>query len=123
VGSKASILRPTSVRIGHVEYDLHWVDEQDWMAKYDKGQAGFFWADKGGIYIRMHNEGDQRIEDSLRETLLHEILHGCWHHTNMAHHGAVEKEDLEEWVVGTLSYPLIDVLRDNPDVMKYLLKP
>lgn len=115
--------RPTSVTVGHATYDIRWIEETPWMKEFaaqaDKG--GFFWVDGNVICMRTQNEGDDRHDDSLRETLLHEILHACWHHTNMAHHGAVEKDDLEEWVVGTLSFPLIAVLRANPDLVRWLL--
>ena len=108
--------------MGHATYKIAWIDEQTWMKDYASlnDKAGFFWVDENQVAIRTENEGCARHEDAMRETLLHEVLHACWHHTNMAHHGTVDKDDLEEWVVGTLSFPLIAVLRENPALVKWL---
>lgn len=114
------MIRPTQVKVGHTTYSIRYLSEKKWLKKYDPQKAGIFWVDSETILIRLQNEGDNRAESSLRETLLHEILHACWHHTNMSNHGNVDKDELEEWVVGTLSMPLIQVIVDNPDVFDYI---
>lgn len=49
-----------------------------------------------------------------RASLLHEILHGCWHLTDPQIEG-------EEAAIRILSLPLLDTLRRNPDLVAYLV--
>lgn len=49
-----------------------------------------------------------------RITLLHEIMHGCWHLGDRSH-----KND--EKAIRSLAAPLLDVLRRNPALVAYLL--
>lgn len=49
-----------------------------------------------------------------RITLLHEVMHGCWHLGDRSH-----KND--EKAIRSLTAPLLDVLRRNPDLVAYLL--
>jgi hypothetical protein len=116
------ILRPTSVKVGHMDFSITWVDEKEWLQKDDNDKAGSSWYSNGAIRIRMQNAGVDVHEDALRECLLHETLHCCWQVVaNMAHSRSEENVDVEEWFVGSITMPLIQVLRDNPPVMKYLL--
>lgn len=114
------MMRPTQVKVGHTTYSIHYLTEKKWLKKYDASKAGLFWVDDESILIRVHNDGDQRAESSLRETLLHEILHACWHHVNLGSRGKIDDDELEEAIVGTLSMPLIAVICDNPDVFDYI---
>jgi hypothetical protein len=52
-----------------------------------------------------------------RAVLLHEILHACF--VDSSYEMTYEEE---ERVVATLTNPLLSVLRDNPDVVRYLLE-
>jgi hypothetical protein len=61
--------------------------------------------------------------DTEADTLLHEIIHmclrasGCWPDDIKAgRHGLT----VEEQIVAALTGPLLGVLRDHPDVVKYL---
>lgn len=50
----------------------------------------------------------------MRMTLLHELLHACWHLTDRDHEN-------DEAAVLALAGPLLDVLRRNPALVAYLL--
>lgn len=111
-------MRPTTLTIGHVTYTIQWLNEKDWVKQHDPGKMGVFSATTADIFIRVEIDGDDVAENALRETLVHEILHGCWHHQNME--GYVPSEEVQEWVVGTMSMSLIQVLQGNPDVVKWV---
>jgi hypothetical protein len=51
-----------------------------------------------------------------RMALLHECLHACWHVTD-----PLDPNNAEEFAVRTLTGPLLDMLRRNPDLVAYLL--
>jgi hypothetical protein len=55
--------------------------------------------------------------DFERETFLHELMHCC------AHLGCFAEDDLgeEEWIARTSPW-LFSVLKDNPEVLEYLLE-
>jgi Zn-dependent peptidase ImmA (M78 family) len=58
---------------------------------------------------------DARQEATHRRiTILHEILHGCFHVTGSQHEN-------EEKIVQDLSATLLDTLRRNSDLMTYLM--
>ena len=63
-----------------------------------------------GLIILDPNQTDAH----KRITLLHEIMHGCWHLGDRSH-----KND--EKAIRSLTAPLLDVLRRNPDLVAYLL--
>jgi hypothetical protein len=59
-------------------------------------------------------------EPNVREILLHEILHAC-HWAAGAPLTLMKEDDPEEGLVRVLSPRLMGVLRNNPDVLEYLL--
>lgn len=63
-----------------------------------------------GVIILDPNQTDAH----KRVTLLHEVMHGCWHLGDRSH-----KND--EKAIRSLTAPLLDVLRRNPDLVAYLL--
>lgn len=63
-----------------------------------------------GLIILDPNQTDAH----KRITLLHEIMHGCWHLGDRSH-----KND--EKAIRSLVAPLLDVLRRNPALVAYLL--
>lgn len=112
--------KPTSVRIGHRIYTIEWVPEAEWLRQEPEDKLGVYWYEVGTIRLRNAQNGRQVHRDAHREILLHEILHGCFAHANMERHGALDKDQLEEWIVSSLSFPLIQVLTDNPQVAAYI---
>lgn len=58
--------------------------------------------------------------DQLAATLLHEVLHAVWSTVGLSHANLAEVEDREETVVAALEPLLLDVLRRNPKLVRYL---
>ena len=56
---------------------------------------------------------DRQAGIGRRITILHEVLHGCFHVTDNQHEN-------EEAVVGSLTAVLLDTLRRNPELVAYL---
>jgi hypothetical protein len=74
------------------------------------------------VYGRV-NYGDIQIildpkqhDQHKRMALLHEVLHACWHVTD-----PIDPHTVEEMAIRTLTGPLLDVLRRNPELVAYLL--
>jgi hypothetical protein len=56
----------------------------------------------------------------MRETMLHEILHAVWHQTELDNRYS---NDEEEKIVWTLAPRLLALIRENPDLMTFLMEP
>ena len=57
-----------------------------------------------------------KAEDYARATLLHEILHACIRSSD-----PTLDDEHEETVVAAITGPLLSMLRDNPEVVDYLM--
>jgi len=101
---------PNSVAIGPYVYAVH-DDQAAYLEAVVEGKEDCYgWIKHAkSIIILDPNQADQH----KRVTLLHEILHGCWHVTDREH-----KND--EDPIRMLAAPLLDVLRRNPDLVAYL---
>lgn len=115
-----SRVRPTSLKVGHTTYKIQWWSEKKWLKRDDPERSGSTWYGVAKIRLRLETSGHAIQEDALRETLLHEILHACWEQANLGGRGKIEDNELEELIVASLSFPLITVLQENPDVVEYL---
>lgn len=112
---------PSTVLIGSVTY-LVTVDPDDWLRveheTFIKGCYGHTNHYRATIYV------DPKLTpDVQRQTLWHEVLHALaeavmgspdWRGLG------TEKDDREEAVVRIIESPTMLVLRDNPDLVKYL---
>jgi len=106
--------RPRSLRIGAHKWRVLW--SKSAVARHLHGQD-----DAGGtcsvefLEIAVVPLANKNVE---RGVLLHEILHAC-----------VESSqpdidyDTEERFVASITAPLLDALRSNPSLTKYLLEP
>jgi hypothetical protein len=70
-------------------------------------------------------EDDQRIaiDDDLgdtveKETVLHELMHAIWHFTHLDKKYTDEDEEAVAW---TMAPRLLALLRDNPELVAYLV--
>lgn len=54
----------------------------------------------------------------LRETVLHELLHAVWHQTTL---DRLYTDEQEEQVLWTLAPRLLALLRDNPELVMFLV--
>lgn len=98
---------PNRVRVGPFDYTI-----EPW-----KGEAAAADGCRGDFHPELLRI---RISDGIKpqlqaETLLHEILHACWSVSGLGERAH------EENAVQSLSMVLSDVLRDNPDVMAWIV--
>lgn len=120
-------MRPSSVHVGPQVLTIGYITEKKWRKRgYDPSKMGHMWWPGGEILIRCQTDGTDLAEDNLRETLFHEILHACNEVNGLNSVGGAEAipeefEALEEMIVAMTSPVLLMVLRDNPDVLAYLL--
>lgn len=117
----SEVVRPTSVKVGHMTYGIKWVSEKKYMKKHGTDSGGMTVSLTNTIYIRLGEDGLMASEDRLREVLCHEILHTCWHMGSMAEYaGKVDEDELEEWNVANLAPHLMTVFSNNPHIVEYL---
>lgn len=110
--------RPSEVVVGPYRFRLVF-DAEAVDAENDDPKVTLFGTvleRSGMILVR-----DDVPERSIRETLLHELLHACYIVTgNPLHYRTPTGVDGEELAVASLSPTLLQTLRANPDVASYL---
>lgn len=107
---------PARLRVGTVTYELDCSGGRITRAARMAHNAR-------GITVSMH--GVMSIDtdmpaDQQRQTLLHEVLHAVFDN-GIATLLCDGKDDLDELIVQMLTEPLLAVLRDNPDLLVFLL--
>lgn len=111
-GDRAAM--PTSLRIGHARYTVK-VDNRRCEEHQVCGQST-------GNYHEIVMRDDYPHQ-SVADTLLHEVLHQCLFivgATNLADH-LKDGENVEERTILALSGSLLGALRDNPELVAFLL--
>lgn len=97
---------PPSVSIGYRTYPIQEMPDS-LKAEDTVDTDGMF--NRTGIYIHLRDPCNDA------NTLLHEILHGCWLH------GGLESRETEERAVTALANQLCQVLKDNSNVVNFIL--
>lgn len=112
---------PTSVRIGaftfNVDVDQAYIDRE--AARRGQELSGISEFETQKITV-----GEHQGPDITADTVLHEILHMCLRSTTVDINDEVAREavdDVEERVINALTGVLLDTLRRNPDMARYLL--
>ena len=118
--------KPEQVRVGHRMYKVLWLLEEEYKAAgHDVGNRGHSDHASQEIVVLLELDGVEVAKDSLQEVLLHEVLHCCtnvsmtWNSWDLFH--SKEWETMDEVMVGTTAPIFLAVMRDNPDMMKWLL--
>lgn len=112
------VKRPTSVKVLTIEYNIRWLDEDEWYGeRMDPDALAMTERDKALVSMRADGTAH---EDSMRATLLHELLHCCTQATRLDRY-ITQVDDAEEFFIGQMSPVLMSLLNDNPDVVAYLL--
>lgn len=121
-GQTVKLRRPTKVKIGYQTFAVRYLKEHEWLTQgHDEHEGGSSWWGTGVINVRLENGTEQVKEVCLREVLLHEILHQCYEVGNLNKAPLPTDPDVaEEQIVGMLSFPLLQVLQDNPSVFAYI---
>ena len=102
---------PTSVKIGFIHYEIRWRTQKQ-MPEY----FGYSSYEDSKILLNTEMPHDLR-----RETLLHEIMHMCVEIRNRSGGLSYPTPD-EDKYIETISPALMEVLRDNPELVKWLQK-
>lgn len=114
--------RPESVLVGFLNYRIEYLDETEWLAANEDGDAGGTSRHtQASIRVRMQNE---HAEQNIRETLLHEIVHCVWGTTGvnqLVDSWTPEADKIEEVVISMTTPGLLFVLQQNPVVAAYLM--
>lgn len=107
--------RPDSVWIGPFLIKIIW--DSGLLAK-DAQESGMpslaGISDGSNLYIIL----DERLpEPKARDTLLHEIMHIMWYQAAIRN----VENPTEEFIIDTMSLFLLTMMRNNPDVVAYLV--
>lgn len=100
----SAVLPPSRLKIGHLTYSVSVVPGDD----MDGAHADI---DHDKATIRL---GDHMAPAVMAEKLVHEVLHGCYDAWQ------INDRWREEKTVEALSPALCAVLRDNPELVKFL---
>lgn len=103
--------RPSALRISPHNWSVKWSHAEVLKFAPDNDAAGI--TDHGSLTVAV-NPG--KAEDYNRLTLLHEILHVCARTADLR----LSYEQEEQFVAGVTS-PLLDFLRQNPEVLAYII--
>lgn len=129
------IPKPEHIIVGHRTYTVNWLTEEEWHMNphLDNDNRGQTDNVDGNICVRLfqgRDDGGDAAIDMLREVLLHEVMHAVstismvWNSWGI--HSERFKDDwdgVEEVIVGGWAPPLLQVLRDNPEFVKWLQVP
>lgn len=111
-------MRPDSVVVGNTKFEIKWQDQGQWIVNgqdHDGANGVMKYED---CYIGILTSNN---ENAMREVLLHEIQHAIWSFIGLIDHTGAELDDQEEYLITMTTPILLQVLRANPDVCKYLL--
>lgn len=119
---------PSALRIGHLTYRV--VQDDAVLGEHSVRSRGDFagWSHSGTQQITLGSRavragGAPLGPDYVAETLLHEVLHSCLRVAACDPDADARAglDDVEERAVSALSGPLLAALRDNPQLIAFLL--
>lgn len=108
---------PAHVLIGSQRFKIEQRSAKD--DAFLSGNYGYTYDESNLIVIEV-----KQAESRKRTTLLHEILHAIRYvfGSGTQPRRKAEFEEVEHYFIGLYEEPLLMVLRENPDVMAYLLE-
>lgn len=101
---------PKTVLIGHAYYEIKF----DKNISADAGALGLTGTETQRILL-----DPQMGPDVERETVLHEAMHGIWYQTLLDRQ---YRDKQEEDIIYTLAPRILELLKDNPELVEYLLE-
>jgi hypothetical protein len=125
----STMQRPTKVRLGVRTYQIKYLQDEEWVEQgHDESQRGVCNNILGVIFIRKTVGEWVMDEDGLRETVFHEVMHAVascsmtWNSWDIVRKRVRDDYDsVEEFIVGGWSPTMLAMLRDNPDLRKWLM--
>jgi hypothetical protein len=118
----AAPARPDKVKVGPWTYDIEWTNDKKWVKDgHNRDWGGESAHVENKIFMRI----GQAAEGTLKETLLHEILHCVFVVTGLNRYPEPKSkyEDADEYLIHVMTPTLLHVMQDNPDVFEYLTSP
>jgi hypothetical protein len=113
--------RPDSLKIGPHWYTVEWLTKDEWdSSNLPADIDGATQSDRCRIALLL---GDNRPESHYQHVLVHEVQHAVWHGCGLtltAKWNEGSDDDVEERVIVQTSMLLLQVLQDNPHLVKYL---
>lgn len=105
---------PKRVKVGHRLFKIEF-DQK--IAEVGRG-LGFTASDNDFILL-----AEVQGKSALRDTVLHELLHAIWCQTPIIQDYPDDGEDSAgEKIISAITPYLVSVLRDNPDLVAFLLQ-
>ncbi len=99
------------VKIGPLEYQVALVPDLHDLVDDKVKQRLFGWVKDIEQLIQINTDAAQ---DRQKITLIHEIMHGILNNADISDHA--------EHQISLLAFGIVAVLRDNPDLVKFLLE-
>lgn len=99
---------PKHVKVNHLDYKIRWMTAAEFQASGNDGEC-----DHSASLISLNPDMSRQ---QTAETLWHEIKHAIWHAF------AVKPSRSEERVVRAHAQFEAGVMRDNPDLMRWILR-
>jgi hypothetical protein len=115
--------RPSKVRVGGNTWNISYLTHAEWTShpRCSDDEAGNSLGSVHTILVRLSNDTTRYDDHSIRDTVLHEIMHAVWLETGLTfHHEYVKRKNLEEYVVSSTATCLVAVLQDNPGLVKWI---
>lgn len=112
--------RPTRIKVGPTTWRINYDDEAMRDIQRVAGQQfmlGVTRPTNGDILI----DALSLPESHVRDTLWHEVLHAVFHVFHVA--AKIDGDDLDENLTARATSPILQVLRDNPRLVRYLTQP
>lgn len=111
--------RPDEFICGVTRWEIYWLDEEEWKRDHPSDADGGTYASKRQVFVRLRED---RPEVGYQEVVLHELLHVAWVEGNMPNlHWPEPGDDMEEQAVGTLTGPMLMILKQNPMLVAWLM--
>lgn len=103
---------PTTVKVGPLVYDVKF--NSDYVRKLGINGANGE-SDLENLVITIGEHLNPQVQ---KQIMVHEILHCCFQAANTSFQ--VTKHSSEETIVSCLESPLLEVLKDNPQLLKWV---
>lgn len=112
--------RPEHVFIGNHTWEIRWIDTDQWTVEREPEDAdAVTHARINQIAVKLDPGA---MESHYQESVVHEIMHAVWDATMLTHyHSNVTDSDREEFIVGASTPMLLFVIKQNPQLVAWLL--
>lgn len=111
--------RPDVVKVGNHMYNIEWLSLDEWEARhFDEGNDASTHSTVQKVYIMLHKDAQ---ESHYQEVLWHELTHAVWDSTMLTHVTLGDVDEPEERVIMHQSPGQVALLKENPDLVAYLM--